>query len=216
MTTFVHASDTHGRHRDLEVPEGDVFVHSGDALYYGSAKELADFLSWLRELPHRHKIYVPGNHDFASARLHAKGDLRRLCQDGVDILVNETVCSVDQVMVHGNPQTPPWPAYGMWSFQPIRTDWSASPKGGVDVLVTHGPPKGVLDENMVGIKCGDQALLDYVLELKPKYHLFGHIHPSNGVHDNGVTTFMNGAIVDDWHNVVNKPRVFKVEPAQAV
>jgi len=47
----------------VTVPEGDVLVHAGDCLAYGSLSNLQDFDAWLGTLPHRHKIFVAGNHD---------------------------------------------------------------------------------------------------------------------------------------------------------
>ena len=53
-------SDTHGRHRDCEIPNGDVLIHAGDFTRYGKRADADDFNKWLGELPHRHKIVVNG------------------------------------------------------------------------------------------------------------------------------------------------------------
>ena len=45
----------------------------------------------------------------------------------------------------------------------------------LDILVTHMPPYGILDEEM-----GSLEILNFVLKSKPKYHLFGHIHATAG------------------------------------
>lgn len=60
---LVCVSDTHNLHRSLYVPDGDVLIHSGDATDFGTLDEMRDFFDWLMSLPHRRKIFVPGNHD---------------------------------------------------------------------------------------------------------------------------------------------------------
>jgi 3',5'-cyclic AMP phosphodiesterase CpdA len=52
---IVCVSDTHGRHREITVPDGDVLVHAGDLTRYGRLDEARDVNDWLRTLPHRHK-----------------------------------------------------------------------------------------------------------------------------------------------------------------
>src|ERR1700738_1506286 len=61
---IVCISDTHGLHRKVAVPEGDLLIHAGDFMRTGmSLEEIADFNDWLEEQPHPHKIVVAGNHD---------------------------------------------------------------------------------------------------------------------------------------------------------
>lgn len=48
-----------------------------------------------------------------------------------------------------------------------------------------------------------------VSEIKPKYHLFGHIHDSYGVVDTGTTVFANSAIVNEDYKIANQPFVFE-------
>ena len=48
---------------------------------------------------------------------------------------------------------------------------------GIDVLVTHGPPIGHGDECEGGHRAGCVDLLAEVQNrIKPKYHVFGHVH----------------------------------------
>jgi len=61
---IVCISDTHEKHRLLKVPDGDMLIHSGDFTMLGDRKWVEDFNEWLGELPHKHKIVIPGNHDF--------------------------------------------------------------------------------------------------------------------------------------------------------
>merc|ERR1711977_505540 len=60
---FVLISDTHGHHRKLSLPPGDVLIHAGDFTAYGKAADAEDFNAWLGEQPHKHKFVVLGNHE---------------------------------------------------------------------------------------------------------------------------------------------------------
>merc|ERR1712037_767457 len=63
-----------------------------------------------------------------------------------------------------------------------------------DILISHCPPYGILDVNAEGERCGSKILLTHVVErVKPKYHIFGHIHEAYGMANNGTTTFVNAA-----------------------
>jgi Icc-related predicted phosphoesterase len=63
----------------------------------------------------------------------------------------------------------------------------------VDVLITHTPPYGVLDESSRGVKIGSKSLMSLIEEVKPKVHVFGHVHFGYGEFDNGVTRFFNAS-----------------------
>ena len=61
---LLHISDTHGLHNELKhLPDADILVHSGDFTLDGKEQEALDFINWLCDLPHRHKIFIAGNHD---------------------------------------------------------------------------------------------------------------------------------------------------------
>merc|ERR550514_130323 len=61
--TCVLISDTHGHHRKLTIPPGDVLIHAGDFTAFGREEHARDFNAWLGTLPHKHKIVVFGNHE---------------------------------------------------------------------------------------------------------------------------------------------------------
>jgi Icc-related predicted phosphoesterase len=90
----------------------------------------------------------------------------------------------------------PWqPAFNDWAFnlprgKPLAEVWAKIPEG-VDVLITHGPPKGFGDETKGGKGEGCEDLLERVRAARPRLHLFGHIHESGGAWTEGATTFVN-------------------------
>ena len=106
-----------------------------------------------------------------------------------------------------------------WSFalkndQDCQECYSKIPED-TDILMTHGPPFGILDTNMRGEHCGDINLLKEIQNrVKPAYHLFGHIHEAYGEQTQGETTFVNAAVCTLHYNPLQKPYVFdmKINP----
>ncbi len=191
MPTLVLASDTHGRHRNLIVPDGDVFIHAGDITRFGGEiDDLIDFNDYLATLPHAHKIVVAGNHDFCFERQNARSR---------SILTNATYLeddglSIDGVTYYGSP----WqPVFLNWAFnlergKALREKWAMIPDD-TEVLITHGPPRGILDEVFDGERVGCEDLRERIREVRPKVHVFGHIHEARGMHEQDGTTFVNAS-----------------------
>ena len=78
-----------------------------------------------------------------------------------------------------------------------------------DVLVTHTPPYGILDRDG-SILYGSRVLLERVRTIRPRLHLFGHIHKSQGITSDGVTVFSNAAIMDEGYDHLNAPNVLSL------
>ena len=187
---LVCVADTHLFHDELVIPDGDVFVHAGDLCRSGSLDELAVAAQWIRGLPHRHKILVAGNHDWAFAE-HAEH--ARALLTGIHYL-QDTRISVEGRSFWGSP----WqPAFNDWAFnlprgEALAAKWALVPEG-IDVLVTHGPPAGFGDHSSTSGRHGCDDLLRRVRDLraKPKVHLFGHIHDDGGAWFDDGTWFVN-------------------------
>src|SRR5690554_8152813 len=63
---LVCISDTHSLHREIpHIPDGDVLIHAGDSLGQGTLENIEELNVWPGSLPHRHKIVIAGNHDWA-------------------------------------------------------------------------------------------------------------------------------------------------------
>lgn len=60
MKTVV-ISDTHGQHRSLKLPKGDLLIHAGDLSRSGTKEQTKEFLEWFAEQKHPHKIFIAGN-----------------------------------------------------------------------------------------------------------------------------------------------------------
>lgn len=155
-------SDTHGHHRELAVPEGaDIIICAGDVVEDDlNGGEYDDFIEWFSSLPARWKLFVPGNHELSFERGRDDDITRKMVACGITVL-QDAVEECDGVIigsVSGN---------SIIADEDIPTD--------LDILVTHYPPYGVLDEDM-----GSLEILNFVLKSQPKYHLFGHIHATAG------------------------------------
>ena len=212
MTKIVAISDTHTFHRQLTVPDGDIFVHAGDFLLSGNVEELSvlyDFNRWLGELPHKHKFVTCGNHD---RMLETHPSLTRPMITNADLVLDD-VREVEGLRFYFSPWTPRFPeGSDYWKFMKERGEmrqvWNDIPNN-IDVLVTHGPPAGVLDT--VSEKAvGDMSLLDAVLRIRPTYHIFGHVHEGRGQVQNQWTEFVNATQVDAVYRPVYQPIVLEV------
>jgi len=106
----------------------------------------------------------------------------------------------------------PWqPDFNMWAFnlprngEEMKSRWDAIPKD-TDILITHGPPFGHLDiPGGQSVRVGCEMLRHRVDEIKPKIHVFGHIHGSSGYYYNGHTHFINASVLDERYNYTNLP-----------
>ena len=187
---IVAVADTHTFQSELgALPDGDVFVHAGDLCRAGTLDELGPVAAWIRALPHRHKVVVPGNHDgcFAATPRAA----RALLGDGVTVLLDEAA-AIAGLRFWGSP----WqPAFHDWAFNlprgaALAEKWALIPPG-TDVLVTHGPPAGLGDRSGYEGRRGCDALRARVEAIAPRLHLFGHIHQDGGAWQRGATHFAN-------------------------
>jgi Icc-related predicted phosphoesterase len=187
--TILHISDTHGRHRKLkDLPPADVLVHSGDFTMAGTEDEAIEFLEWFIDLPHPHKILIAGNHDDC---------LRGEAIEGLPDNCHYLDCS--GVNIHGVS------FYGIPLFMQDLMEGNMESKyedipADIDVLITHQPPLGILDDDGSN-EYGSAELLARVLDICPKVHLFGHIHNATGIHAGKYTAFSNGSVVDQNYEI---------------
>ncbi len=73
----------------------------------------------------------------------------------------------------------------------------------IDILVSHHPPKGILDRTFIGLRIGLKELRKLVEDLKPKAHLFGHIHEARGVEVRNGIVFVNaGPLKKGYYAIV--------------
>jgi Icc-related predicted phosphoesterase len=216
-----HISDTHSKHSQLKVPDNiDLVIFSGDCSNPRepvlNEKEVRDFLTWFHRLPIKNKIFCAGNHDTSIY----KGLISReeIEQHGV-VYLNHESTEVLGLKIFGSPYTP---SFGNgWAYN-VRRDrlheyWKVIPDD-TDIIVTHGPPKGILDlatkyygkqeegryYGEIMEYCGDLALLKRIYQINPLLNCFGHIHDNEDNFNSGIKTipllrtiFSNASIVKD-------------------
>jgi Icc-related predicted phosphoesterase len=183
-------SDTHASHGKINIPDADMLIFAGDMTDCRTAQNVADFNAFLGSLPHKHKIVVAGNHDH---RLACNLEESKSFFSEAIYLQDESVV-IDGITLYGAPWQPLFNDYACDAFalprgKPLKEKWAMIPPE-VDILVTHTPPSGILDQNgPVAHGCTDLAAA--VLVLKPKYHIFGHIHNQHGMIQYGGTRYIN-------------------------
>lgn len=220
-----HLSDTHGYHSLLKIPDGiDIVIHTGDSTnsydIVNNQIEFNSFIEWFKSLPINHKILIAGNHDAWATKNYNKDYVK---DSGIVYLEHEYY-TIEGINIFGSPYTP---TFGNWHFMKDRSKlgryWE-NLETNIDILATHGPCKGILDLSFNALHeleyCGDSALLKAVERIKPKYHLFGHIHNSNRCHNSGVlklssigTIFVNSSCVTDGkfnYGVTSNGQVFEI------
>ena len=220
MTRIVAISDTHGMHLGLQIPDGDILIHCGDFCNRGTYKDALNFIGWFQSHPHKHKIFIAGNHDLVFEQ-GSYNDITALtetmlCTD--TYYLNDSGVRICGLNFWGSPVQP---RFFNWAFnrdrgEDIKKHWDKIPEG-TDVLITHGPPHGILDAapRSVGFDhVGCKDLLNAVKKIKPTLHFFGHIHYSGGesYHVPDIdTTCANVAMVDERYVIVRKPFVCDVD-----
>lgn len=207
-------SDTHGLHSAVpDMPKVDLFIHAGDFMNHGqSMKEVLEFAYWVDRIPipKDRKFVCAGNHDILFDYTHrmsnpevciiAERELHKVCT-----YMNEESVIVDGIKMYFSPWTP---RFFNWAFnadrgEDIKKHWENIPED-VDILITHGPPYGVLDKIKLGDvtfpNLGCEELAKRVKHLKNlKYHVFGHIHGSRGNYTPSMPfpTFVNASFLTE-------------------
>ncbi len=209
---IVCISDTHDRIRhDWEIPSGDILIHAGDFTIQGLNEEVIRFNKWLGTLPHQYKIVIPGNHELKMDEEFNINYLEsRALITNATLLVNESAI-IGPYKFYGMPDTP---EFCNWAFNRNQSEMepyvNAIPDD-IDVLITHGPPYGHLDTvRQKTYSLGCKQLLKRVMEIKPKLHVFGHIHGGYGTKWFAGINFVNAAICNEAYKPVNQPIVVEI------
>lgn len=233
-------SDTHGQHlnkklnyyleRILEKYPDSTVVHCGDISSRGSFKEVEDFLSWYSNLGFTNKIMISGNHDFFfDYNRNAITDIGKMRHGNptyskvdVDFLLSkysnivyleDSGITIDGINFWGSPITP-W--FHDWAFnrteETILSHWEMIPND-TNVLITHGPPRGILDLTYNGyINVGCPELTKKTMDLENlMVHAFGHIHEASGIEIINGKTYVNASFLNFNYQPMNCPIIFDTE-----
>ncbi|WP_372371565.1 metallophosphatase domain-containing protein [Candidatus Uabimicrobium sp. HlEnr_7] len=201
---IIALSDTHNKHDEITLPEGDMLIHAGDATGIGRLHELEKFSVFMNAAPHKYKIVIAGNHDPCYEKYH--NQLGDFFNNSV-YLLDESI-TIEGIKFYGTPWTPCHWAYHTHKNLLVEK-WMKIPTD-TDVLITHMPPYGILDFDKNSQKNdGCKDLLKRVQLIRPKYHIFGHVHQAGQKTDRN-TTFINACICDENYSAKNLPICFSI------
>jgi len=216
---LVVTSDCHGRLASADLPPGDVLILAGDLFsnrFSNPETDAASQLSDLQELDdfcgrldYGHVLLIAGNHDWVFERnKQATRELKNIAY------LEDSGITIGGIRFYGSPYQP---EFFSWAFNLPRSGselariWSLIPDD-TDVLITHGPPAGILDQPFgKGEHAGCELLLKRVQQVRPRAHVFGHIHGSYGRTTVGETLFVNASLCNENYQPVNKPQVIDLE-----
>lgn len=206
---LVAISDTHTRWSNLIIPECDVLISAGDYSFQGQPWIVKHFHAWLNEQSAKHIISVQGNHEVGVEKDFAMSKQLALQACPRVHFLEEGEVIIDGVKFYGSAITPffhDW-AYNRMRGEEIRRHWDMIPRD-TNVLITHGPPHGILDivnypNGTPKERVGCHDLKERINELNIDIHVFGHIHSSHGQHHEGGTSFYNASICDEMYCPTN-------------
>lgn len=211
MTRIACIADTHGMHNRVEIPDCDLIIHAGDLSNVGEISQLESFNEWAGQqaVP---VIATAGNHDKTIRRYEETKELFTNCE-----LLIDSSTIFNGLKIYGSPWSP-WFGGEYWVYnahrgEAIRKIWAKIPDD-TDVLITHGPPRGILDRvPRVAEPQGCLDLLDRVRQVKPKLHVFGHLHSGGGQKKylfGSDTVFVNASVCTESYDPVNPPIVVTI------
>ena len=153
---------------------------------------------------------MPGNHEIGTER---NPDFYKTLFHGFDwqLLINDTT-TFEGMKILGSPYQP---IFGNWAWnrdEEFRKEyWSKAPK--CDILLTHAPAYGLLDQCDHGERVGCPYIREYIDRVKPKLAVCGHIHAAYGTMEHGETTIVNGSSCNERYKAVNKPIIVELKNA---
>lgn len=206
---LVCIADTHNKHEELHLPDGDILIHAGDCTDAGTLAETKYFIDWFSKQSHKYKILVPGNHDFYFQSITTH-EIQELMNKGILLLIDSGI-EIEGFLFWGSPATP---GSGRWAFnknrgKELQKHWNKIPQN-TNVLITHTPPYGILDSLEDGTHVGCRDLLVKVENLRPEIHLFGHIHEEYGSKQLKTTKFLNASNLDVEYRCIYPPISFSI------
>ena len=222
---IVCISDTHTKHHELttDLPKGGILIHSGDIMGSGyTIYEAEDFANWCKMLlengKYAHIVLIAGKHDRAFEMPAHKQECIDIIKNAGIIYLEDSGITLEGLKIWGSPVQP---EFCSWAFNRARTKederfdfigdhWDLIPDN-IDILITHGPPRGILDRCIRGSHEGCDILLEVVKRVKPKLHVFGHIHEDNGRIEKDGTIFVNASSLNLYYMYTNKPIVVELE-----
>lgn len=215
---IIGISDTHNMHEkltneinNLYQSENDILIHAGD-MTEGNKEDLININNWFSKLKFKKSniICVSGNMDGISLDGTLNG--HKIFNNAIYLEHELYQLNINNKLINifGSPWTLKFVGgFQIYNEKTSNNLWNKVPNN-IDILITHGPPAGILDRTSSGIHTGDNSLYDNVFNrIKPKVHIFGHVHNSFGNKTIDNIQFVNVAQYDGltmFGRSVKKPK----------
>jgi Icc-related predicted phosphoesterase len=210
-------SDSHNSTHGVIIPEiptgmTTVLIHAGDFSFMGKSAEIQDFIAWMSDQPHDHKLWIPGNHELSLEDFPY--NIEVIDNEAGATCIHNKEIEIEGFRFFGSAMTP---SYFNWAFMHDKEQaeryWERAPDA--DIVVCHGPPVGILDTTSPDYpmkRLGCVSFRNYLERTKPKLALWGHIHGGYGHEtikweDGGETECYNVAVMDENYDIRSEPAV---------
>ncbi len=214
MVRLVCLSDTHSKHKQISMPDGDILIHAGDLTPRGNHNEFISVGKWFESMKdkYKHRIFIAGNHDW-SLMWNSRMILESYFDPDV-IYLEDSGVELEGIKFYGSPWVP---QFMDWAFmkhdEDLKLYWDSIPDD-TNVLITHGPPCNIQDMESEPRRCGSLSLRTRVEKLIQyghlKHHIFGHIHEDNGTKYHGGVGFHNVCSLNGEYRYEHPPTVIEV------
>ena len=200
--------DTHMRHDELGTLKGDVLIHVGDMfdLFHRNADDLKRVDAWFAQQRFDLILCIAGNHD------HVLEDRRRLPDQPFAnaVYLEDRAIEHKGVTFYGSPWVPDLHDHAFYADGDLlREKWSGIPVE-TDVVITHTPPAGILDQSSRGQMLGCPDLAERIARIAPKIHCFGHVHASGGACRRDGTRYINASCLNKEAGPLRRPARIRV------
>jgi Icc-related predicted phosphoesterase len=219
---FLLHSDTHSFEDKVKLPKNwkpDIVLGAGDITTRGQIFQIEHYIKWLSEIDFNLCcVFIAGNHDLSFDPTRSlsweynivKDILYTLDRnDRIHYLQNSDI-TINDIKIWGSPVSP-WFFGNHWAFnkhrgREIMEVWNTIPDD-IEILITHGPVKGMVDTVEEGDSVGCEMLAERIKSLPNlKMVISGHIHEAHGHHtDERGILYVNASVLNRRYEVVNKP-----------
>ena len=213
---IVALSDSHNATKRVEIPDGDILIHAGDFSFQGKSLEIQDFIEWLKDQPHKHKLWIAGNHEWGIEDYPSNANV--IDNEPNSTYIHDKVIEIEGLKFLGCNFTP---EFNNWAFnlteRQSKIYWENAPEA--DVVVCHGPPYGILDSVTPEYKhhrpLGCIHFKNYLERVKPKVAIFGHIHGGFGHetikwNDDSETECFNVSVMNEQYQLTNPVTIIEI------
>lgn len=209
-------ADLHGNYPKLE--GGDLLIVAGDLTRDDNISSIIEFKNWIMGLSKTYKkiVCIAGNHDNWIEEMYMMNSDKYSWDNSLIAYLQDSGTEFEGLKIWGSPWTKSFPgmnpkckAFTVETDEELAEKWALIPED-TEILVTHSPPLGAKDyttfqNGKLIMGYGSSSLGKMIGKIKPRLHVFGHIHEAYGTDQNSTTKFVNASHVNEFYEPVNKP-----------